>query len=87
MKSKAGGSWEQQAWPGIISGLDILGRFPNNRSVVNLRRMWEGEEVGVLREWHRQSLAGEELLSVRSARFLAVAGIKRKHGRVRQRNR
>jgi hypothetical protein len=61
----------------LIPSLEILGRFRNSRSLVNLRRMWESEEVGVLREWRLQSVADEELLSVCSARFLEVAGIMR----------
>jgi len=57
----------------LLSSLEVMTRFRNDRSLVNLQRMWEGEEVGILREWRLHSVSDGELLSECAARLTEVS--------------
>lgn len=59
----------------LISSLEVMMRFRNNPTLVNLLRMWEGEEVGVMREWRLRSAGEAELLTVCAERFSEVSAL------------
>jgi len=51
------------------ASIEVLASFRNAPSLVNPHRMWECEEVGILREWRLSLITDEELVSFCSSRF------------------
>jgi len=57
----------------MTPSINVLADFRNFPSFVNPHRSFDGEEVGVLREWHLGSVTDDELLSFCSSRFEELA--------------